>query len=185
LRPYFPGGILSALAAAREGSIPPTPSIQRLRPGLPGYLIPFAPLAFAPQRQFRPRPPPSPPVFFRISTHSTATPEIPWSSAELQIRSIQRPLPGERWRFHVRLADPPTSPLRPIIPNNACPLRLTAAAGTELAGAYSPGTVNPTFTKRAFFPRKSGLQAEALHPARGVARSPFRALSKPLDCCPP
>jgi hypothetical protein len=173
------------LTSAQEGSIPPTPSIQRLRLGLPGYLIPFAPLAFAPQRQFRPRPPPSPPVFFRISTHSTATPEIPWSSAELQICSIQRPLPVERWRFHVRLTDPPTSPLRPIIPNNACPLRLTAAAGTELAGAYSSGTVKPKFTTWTFSPKKSGLQPEGLHPARGVARSPFRALSKPLDCCPP
>ncbi len=31
-----------------------------------------------------------------------------------------------------------------MIPNNACPLRLTAAAGTELAGASSEGTVKPT-----------------------------------------
>src|ERR1700709_2502927 len=30
---------------------------------------------------------------------------------------------------------PPTLPLRPIIPNNACTLCITAAAGTELAGA--------------------------------------------------
>ena len=28
-----------------------------------------------------------------------------------------------------------------MIPNNACSPRVTAAAGTELAGAYSPGTV--------------------------------------------
>jgi hypothetical protein len=173
------------LTPAREGSIPPTPSIHRLQPGLPGYLIPFVPLAFAPQRQFRPRAPPSPQVFFRISTHSTATPGIPCSSTELQIGSFQRRLPVEWWRFHAGLADPPTRPLRPIIPNNARPLRLTAAAGTELAGAYSSGTVNPGFTTQAFFPDKSGLQPEGLHPARGVARSPFRALPKPLDCCPP
>ncbi|RYR38671.1 hypothetical protein Ahy_A09g043811 [Arachis hypogaea] len=31
--------------------------------------------------------------------------------------------------------------LRPIIPDNACILCLTAAAGTELADAYSPDTV--------------------------------------------
>ena len=173
------------LTSAQGGSIPPTPSIHRLRLGLPGYLIPFAPLAFAPQRQFRPRPPPSPPVFFQISTHSTATPGIPWSSTELQIGSFQRPLPVEWWRFHARHADPPTRPLRPIIPNNACPLRLTAAAGTELAGAYSSGTVKPEFATRIFVPKKSGLQAEALHPARGVARSGLPPLTKPLDCCPP
>ncbi len=42
---------LSSSLRHRRTSIPPTPSIHRLQPGLPGYLIPFAPLAFAPQRQ--------------------------------------------------------------------------------------------------------------------------------------
>src|SRR5512141_2129091 len=61
----------------------PTSSAHRLRRGLPGYLILFAPHAVAPQCQpadcsaFLPSGPPSPPVFFRISTHSTATPGIP------------------------------------------------------------------------------------------------------------
>ena len=31
-----------------------------------------------------------------------------------------------------------------MIPNNACALRITAAAGTELAGASFGGTVKPT-----------------------------------------
>ena len=43
--------------------------------------------------------------------------------------------------FHPGLKRPPTHPLNPINPDNACTLRITAAAGTELAGAYSPGTV--------------------------------------------
>ena len=30
-----------------------------------------------------------------------------------------------------------------MIPDNACTLRITAAAGTELAGAYSTDTVSP------------------------------------------
>ena len=42
----------------------------------------------------------------------------------------------------MRLTRPPTRPLRPVIPNNACSLRITAAAGTELAGASSGGTVS-------------------------------------------
>ncbi len=54
----------------------PTPSSHRLQRGLPGYLILFAPHAFAPQRQSRPRWPPSPLVFLRISTHFTANPEF-------------------------------------------------------------------------------------------------------------
>src|SRR5512136_327261 len=55
----------------------PTPSAHRLRRGLPGYLIPFAPHAVAPQRQCPSRRPPSPPTFFLISTHFTAPPGIP------------------------------------------------------------------------------------------------------------
>ena len=51
-----------------------SPSAHRLRPGLPGYLIPFATLAFVPQRQLSPSVPPSPPVFLMISTHFTAPP---------------------------------------------------------------------------------------------------------------
>ncbi len=43
--------------------------------------------------------------------------------------------------FNLRLISPPTRPLRPIIPDNASPPRVTAAAGTELAGASSEGTV--------------------------------------------
>jgi hypothetical protein len=63
--------------------IPDTPSVHRLGPGLPGYLIPFAPLAFAHQRQYRPSSPPSPQVFLPISTHFTATPGIPATSSVL------------------------------------------------------------------------------------------------------
>ena len=43
-------------------------------------------------------------------------------------------------RFHHWLTHPPTDPLNPINPDNACTLRITAAAGTELAGAYSYST---------------------------------------------
>ncbi len=39
--------------------------------------------------------------------------------------------------FHIRLTVPPTHALRPVIPINARTLRITAAAGTELAGASS------------------------------------------------
>ena len=43
--------------------------------------------------------------------------------------------------FTSDLSSPPTRPLRPINPINACTLRITAAAGTELAGASLPGTL--------------------------------------------
>ncbi len=100
LAAVLPGGSLNALAAALEGSMPPTPSDHRLRLGLPGYLIPFAPLAFAPQRQYRARWTPSPPVFLLISTHFTATPGIPtlpyssqavWDAGPRVSRGISHP----------------------------------------------------------------------------------------------
>ena len=72
------------LTAAQMESIPPTPSVHRLRLGLPGYLIPFAPHAFALQCQLRARRPPSPLVFLPISTHFTATPGIPLASPTLE-----------------------------------------------------------------------------------------------------
>ena len=68
--------------------LPPTSSVHRLQPGLPGYLIPFAPLAFAPQRQCLSRKPPTPPVFLPISTHFTATLGIPLPSPALQPRGF-------------------------------------------------------------------------------------------------
>ena len=71
-----------------EGVRPPTPSIHRLRRGLPGYLILFAPHAFAPQRQLPSSRPPSPLVFLLISTHFTATLGIPLSSPALKKNSF-------------------------------------------------------------------------------------------------
>ena len=141
MRPYSPGGILNALAAALGGSIPLTPSIHRLGRGLPGYLILFATHAFAPQRQEMSRRLPSPLVFLPISTHVTVTPGILSTSTFLQLASMRCSFRVEPWRFHTTLNKPPTRPLRPVNPDNACSLRITAAAGTELAGAYSPGTV--------------------------------------------
>ena len=80
--------MLNALAAALRGGNPLTLSTHRLRRGLPGYLILFAPHAFAPQRQLRPRKSPSPLVFLLISTHFTATLGIPLSSAALKYTSF-------------------------------------------------------------------------------------------------
>ncbi len=71
-------------------SCKPTPSAHRLRLGLPGYLILFAPLAFVFQRQYRSREPLSPLVFLQISTDFTLTPGIPLSSPVLKTSSFRR-----------------------------------------------------------------------------------------------
>ena len=67
----------------------PTSSIHRLQRGLPGYLILFAPHALVPQRQLQTGWPPSPPVFFVISMHFTATPRILPASPVLKTPGIE------------------------------------------------------------------------------------------------
>ena len=189
MRPYSPGGALNALAPAPGGSLPQAPSAHRLRRGLPGYLILFAPHAVAPQRQLLPSGPPSPPVFFRISTHSTATPGIPPAPTVLEPPS--RPCrPGVKPRaFTGALGRPPTRPLRPVIPDNARALRITAAAGTELAGASSPGTVSPpkggcssrataVYTPRGFLPHAASLRQPCGHCARFPTAASRRSLGR-------
>src|ERR1700686_2169943 len=67
----------------------PTSSCHRLWRGLPGYLILFAPHAFAHERQYSTRKSLSPLVFLPISTHFTATPEIPLPSSILYPCSLK------------------------------------------------------------------------------------------------
>ncbi len=119
----------------------PTASRHRLRRGLPGYLILFAPHAFAPQRQYWSRRPPSPLVFLQISTHFTATPGIPLPSTILKPGSIKCSSQVEPGLSHLTDLAAYVR-FTPSVPINARTLRITAAAGTELAGASSVGNVN-------------------------------------------
>ena len=183
MRPYSPGGALIALTPAREGSIPPTPSAHRLRPGLPGYLIPFAPLAFEPQRQSQSRKPPSPLVFLPISTHFTATPGIPLSSPALKKGSFT-----------------PSTGLSPDLSGVTC-LPACAPFTPNDSGQRSPPTYyrgcwhvvsrdlfpkyRPYTSKVSFVLEKRALRAEALLHSRGVAPSGFRPLRKIPHCCLP
>ena len=176
--------MLIALTPAQEGSIPPTPSIHRLRPGLPGYLIPFAPLAFEPQRQLQSRKPPSPLVFLLISTHFTATLGIPLSSPALKKDSFN-PITGLSPAL-LRLTCLPAC--APFTPNNS---------GQRSPPTYYRGcwhVVSRGFLARyrhshilyvPFFPCNRALQSENLLHSRGVARSGFPPLPKIPYCCLP
>ena len=137
MRPYSPGGALHAFAAAGGPSASPLPSAHGLRPGLPGYLIPFAPLAFASQRQQTSRNSLSPRAFLPISTHFTAPPEVPVPPTSLETGRFGPRSPVEPGDFRRRRTNPPTRALSPVIPNNVRTVRLTAAAGTNLARASS------------------------------------------------
>ena len=174
------------LAPAQKGSIPPTPSTHRLRPGLPGYLIPFAPLAFAPQRQFSSRKSPSPPVFFLISTHFTATLGIPLSSPILQPPSFH-PITGLSPEL-LRQTD--QSACARFTPNNS---------GQRLPPTYYRGCwhvvsrgllfgyrhSDMVLAYQPFVPDHRALQPEGRHHSRGVAPSDFRPLRKIPHCCLP
>ena len=81
--------------------------------------------------------------------------------------------------FHIGLAMPPTLPLHPVNPDNACTIRITAAAGTYLAGASWSGTVI------SFFPADRALHTEILPRSRGVAASGFPPLCNIPHCCLP
>ena len=69
-------------------------------------------------------------------------------------------------RFNNRLSKPPTGSLRPIISDNACDPRITAAAGTELAVAFCLDTVMYSFlSKGVYNPRTFILHAVLLRQA--------------------
>ncbi len=144
MRPYSPGGALHGFPTTGSPSASPLPSAHRLRPGLPGYLIPFAPLAFASQRQKTSRTSLSPRAFLPISTHFTAPPEVPGPPTSLQGGRIGATSPVEPGAFSDRRAIPPTRALSPVIPNNVRTVRLTAAAGTNLARASSRDQSSPS-----------------------------------------
>ena len=121
----------------------PTSSDHRLRRGLPGYLILFAPHAFVFQRQVWTKELPSQSVFLSRSTHFTATPRIPLLSSTLQHISIRRESPVRPRNLTTDLIHRLHTLYALVIPNNARTLRITAAAGTKLASAFSNGTIIP------------------------------------------
>src|SRR3954471_19803606 len=76
-----------------------------------------------------------------------------------------------------------------MIPDNARTLRITAAAGTELAGASSPGTVNPfkkgyssratvVYTPKGVLPHAASLRQPFGHCARFPTAASRRSLGR-------
>ncbi len=169
-----------------EGSTPPTPSAHRLRLGLPGYLILFAPPAFVSQRQLRSREPPSPPVFFLISTHSPLhqefrSPLLHSSSAVSDaVPRLSRRISRPTYRTAYTPFTPSKSEQRlPPLYYRGCWHRVSR--GFLLRYHHS----EPVLTAHSFFPHDRSLQPEGCHPPRSVALSRFRALQMILDCSLP
>ncbi len=161
-----------------------TPSTHRLRRGLPGYLILFAPHAFASQRQcsssgrLRHR---CSSRYLRISPLHRG---IPPPSPRLKPRSIECTSRVEPWAF--------TSDLQ--------------TAYTRFTPSNSEQRLHPLYYRgcwhrvsrcllwryrhhhgisRLIFSPDRALQPEGLHHSRGVAASGFRPLRKIPHCCLP
>ena len=167
-----------------EGSIPPTPSIHRLRPGLPGYLIPFAPLAFGPQRQPRSRKPPSPLVFFLISTHFTATPGIPLPSPALKRHGFL-PITGLSPELSGRTCVPACAPFTPNDSGQRLPPTYYRGCWHVVSRGFLAGYRPCPGPPGPLFPGNRALRPEGLLHSRGVAPSGFRPLRKIPHCCLP
>src|SRR3954462_3335323 len=157
----------------------PTPSAQRLQRGLPGYLILFAPHAFAPQRQYRPRDPPSPPVFLLISAHFTATQEF-----QSPLPNSSLPVSTARSTLSVEISRPTRQTAYELFTPNKSGQR---SHPTYYRGCWH--VVGRCFLSRyrhlRFVPGERGLQPEGRHPSRGVAASGFRPLCNIPHCCLP
>ena len=136
MRPYSPGGVLNTFASAGSPCRPTAwyPSFRARTTGVsnpvrsPGFRASASEevqhAAFATGV-------PSDIYAFHRSTGSSTRPYPP--------RGVRSPGPFSGWaeRFHPGLARPPTRPLSPVNPNNVRTVRLTAAAGTNLARASS------------------------------------------------
>ena len=189
MRPYSPGGALHALAPVLQGSLPGAPSAHRLRRGLPGYLILFAPHAVAPQCRL-----------LSLTAHRPADRLRHWcSSGSLRIPPLHPEfhLPLQCPSDTVAMADLGLSPRLSPRPYAATYAPFTPSdSGQRSHPLYYRGCwhrvsrcfltrYRQTTRKWSFVPGNSGLHPEELPPARGVAASDFRPLRKIPHCCLP
>ncbi len=178
--------MLNPLGAAPKGSIPPTLSIHRLGRGLPGYLILFAPHAFAPQRQLQSRKPPSHRCSSRYLRISPLHREFhfPLLSSSCTVSDAVPGLsPGISHLTYATayaLFTPSKSEQRlPPLSYRGCWHRVSRGFFSRYRQALK------LFILELFFPVERGLQPESLHPPRGVAASGFRPLRNIPHCCLP
>ena len=161
-----------------QGVSPRTPSIHRLQRGLPGYLILFAPHAFAPHRQLPSSNPPSPLVFFLISTHFTATQGIPITLRHSR-HTVSNAVSGLSPEISHLTCMPSCTPFTP------------SKSGQRLPPTYYRGCWHVVsrglfkWYRLLLFPLKRSLQPESLLPSRGVAGSGLRPLPNIPHCCLP
>ncbi len=192
MRPYFPGGELNTFVSTLHihGECA-TPCSQRLQPGLLGYLIRIAPLAFVPHRQIHSGQTLSPQVVFPGLLHFTATPKILLTPPGLKFNSVSCTPLSLAQRFHKRFIKPATDALGPIIMVPTRGAGVTAAAGTRLTHHlfFKVSTLEKSLAKAKHlgFPYHTFVHCKGFAPAaprraRASISVPFSRLplSRPL-----
>ncbi len=186
MRPYSPGGGLNALAPALRGSNPSTPSPHRLRLGLPGYLILFAPqlsclsVSNIPESRLRhrcssgyQRIPPLHPEFRSPLLHSSHV-------VSDAVPRLSRGLPHPTHKTAYARFTPSKSEQRsPPLYYRGCWHRVSRGF------LFRYHQARGILVLLIFFPNDRSLQPEGRHPPRSVASSRFRALRMILDCSLP
>ena len=127
---------------------------HRLRHGLPGYLILFATHSFRTSASvIETSEPPSPVgILSNIYEFHLYTRNSAFLYRYSRLKSFDGSSRVKLWDFTTNFFNPPTNSLSPVIPNYARSLRITAAAGTELAGVSSTATVIIFTVERALRP---------------------------------
>ena len=136
------------------------------------YLILFAPHAFASQRQYRSREPPSPPVFFLISAHFTT------------LHKFRSPLPdSKRGSIQCRLGVEPQvsrtyqAAYTRFTPNDSgqrSPPTYYRGCWRVIVGASSGGTVTPwAINPEASSPLKEFYNPKTFFPHAALLRQAF------------
>eukprot|EP00824_Muranothrix_gubernata_P007011 TRINITY_DN18_c0_g1_i23.p1 TRINITY_DN18_c0_g1~~TRINITY_DN18_c0_g1_i23.p1 ORF type:complete len:285 (+),score=-53.29 TRINITY_DN18_c0_g1_i23:757-1611(+) len=166
--------------------VSPTTSNHRLRRGLPGYLILFAPHAFVHQRQLQLSKLPSQSVFCVISMHFTATQHIPPTSTKFKTISINGSFTVELQDFTtdliVRLRTLQTQQIRITLASSVLPRLLARSQPVLLLSLTSNDAV---INYNTFLTTESTLQPEGLLHTRGMAASGLRPLCNIPHCCLP
>ena len=135
MRSYFSGGMLMALACKSKIKILNC-SIQYLQCRLLGYLILFATYTFVPQRQFSLKNCfhyKCSFMYLRILTLLIKFHLFVINSSRVVFSIILI----TNLNFHQKLTIQSTNAIRPVILNNACPSRITAAAGTSISRDFN------------------------------------------------
>ena len=113
---------------------------------------------------------------FHPSTTSSNIPENPQSLIVSSDMQQVKPVPLTKRRIK-----PPTDPLRPVNPDNACTLRLTEASGTELAGTYSTGLATRSkgvYNPKAFIPHAASRRQTFVHCVRFPVAATRRCMGR-------